>query len=57
MRRAVEAFIAELDKMTLAETITVPSVAVSLLQIGSGREDVVVRVPPPGSRSRKMASR
>jgi Rrf2 family nitric oxide-sensitive transcriptional repressor len=57
MRRAVEAFIAELDKMTLAQTITVPSVAVSLLQIGSGREDVVVRVPPPGSRARKMASR
>ena len=57
MRRAVEAFIAELDKMTLAQTITVPSVAVSLLQIGSGREDVVVRVPPPGSRPRKIASR
>ena len=39
MRRAVDAFMRELDKMTLAETITAPSVAVSLLQIeGAARE-------------------
>lgn len=56
MRRAVEAFIAELDKMTLAQTITVPSVAASLLHIGR-LEDVPVRMPPPGSRPRKVASR
>ena len=44
MRRAVDAFIGELDKMTLAQTITVPSVAVSLLQIrGPKRRSVLPR--------------
>jgi hypothetical protein len=44
--------------MTLAQTITVPSVAVSLLNIGSsGREDALIRMPLPGSRPRRLARR
>jgi Rrf2 family nitric oxide-sensitive transcriptional repressor len=58
MRRAVDAFIGELDKMTLAQTITVPSVAVSLLHIGhSRRHDAASPMPDPGSRTRKIANR
>jgi len=58
MRRAVDAFIHELDQMTLAQTITVPSVAVSLLRIGSsGRPGVSALVPAPRSRSKKLANR
>jgi Rrf2 family nitric oxide-sensitive transcriptional repressor len=34
MRRAMEAFMHELDKMTLQDSITTPTVAVSLLGIG-----------------------
>jgi len=57
MRRAMDAFIAELDKMTLAQTITVPSVAVSLLGIGAGeRPDSAVVVSPPGRRPKRIAS-
>ena len=44
--------------MTLAQTITVPSVAVSLLQIGnSGRQETDVFVSPPRTRSKRLASR
>ena len=39
MRRAIEAFMHELDNMTLAETITAPSLAVSLLQIERPRRE------------------
>ena len=58
MRRAVDAFIGELDQMTLTQTITVPSVAVSLLQIGgSGRHYEGVSVAMPRARPKKVASR
>ena len=58
MRRAVDAFIGELDKMSLAQTITVPDVAVSLLRIGSsGREDEGIPVAPPRTRTKRVASR
>lgn len=56
MRRALDAFIHELDKMTLADTITAPSVAASLLHIGSPkRNEIAVAIPDPGSRRRKVA--
>jgi Rrf2 family transcriptional regulator, nitric oxide-sensitive transcriptional repressor len=56
MRRAMDAFIHELDKMTLADTITVPSVARSLLQIGSAQSgEIAVAVPDPRARGRKTA--
>ena len=58
MRRAMDAFIAELDKMTLAQTITVPSVAMSLLHIDdSGRQEGGIVVSPPRARSKRVASR
>jgi len=38
MRRAIDAFIGELDKVTLAQTLTVPSVAASLLQISGQKQ-------------------
>lgn len=58
MRRAVDAFVGELDKMTLAQTITVPDVAVSLLNIGSrGRQDDGVAVSVPRARQKRVASR
>ncbi len=58
MRRAVDAFIHELDKMTLAETITAPTVAASLLHIeGSGRDGVVVPVPAPGNQRKRSVKR
>jgi Rrf2 family transcriptional regulator, nitric oxide-sensitive transcriptional repressor len=58
MRRAMDAFIGELDKMTLAQTITVPSVAMSLLHIGdSGRQEEGIVVSPPRTRSKRVASR
>ena len=38
MRRAIDAFIGELDKVTLAQTLTVPSVAASLLQISGSKQ-------------------
>ena len=51
MRRAVDAFIGELDKMTLAQTITVPSVAASLLKIGAPRRSgIAVAVKRSASR-------
>jgi len=54
MRRAVEAFISELDQMTLAQTITVPSVAVSLLHIDKGHHrDATISVPAPRATPRK----
>lgn len=58
MRRAVDAFIGELDKMNLAQTITVPGVAVSLLNIRSTeRQDGGASVAPPGPRPKRVASR
>lgn len=58
MVRAVDAFMHELDKMTLAETVTVPSVAASLLHIpGSGEEGVTVPVPKPGVRRKTSSQR
>lgn len=58
MRRAADAFIHELDQMTLAETVTVPSVAASLLQIGpAAQHEIVVPVPVPGKPRKKTAKR
>lgn len=58
MRRALDAFIHELDQMTLAETVTVPSVAASLLQIGpTAQHETVVPVPVPGKPRKKSAKR
>jgi Rrf2 family transcriptional regulator, nitric oxide-sensitive transcriptional repressor len=53
MRRAVDAFIYELDSTTLAQTITVPSVAASLLHIGSSGRQAVVAPPAPGTGHRR----
>jgi Rrf2 family nitric oxide-sensitive transcriptional repressor len=45
LKRAVDAFLRELDKMTLADAIISPSVAASLLQIGPVRgKEVAVSV-------------
>lgn len=45
IRRAVDAFLYELDKMTLADTITAPTVASSLFQVeGKGGKEVLVPV-------------
>jgi Rrf2 family transcriptional regulator, nitric oxide-sensitive transcriptional repressor len=52
LRRAVDAFMAELDKMTFEEAVSAPSVAESLL--GMGGEPVAVAMPPRGS-GRKAA--
>jgi Rrf2 family nitric oxide-sensitive transcriptional repressor len=58
MRRAVDAFIGELDKMTLAQTITVTGVASSLLHIGAtGGKAAAVTVPVPRYRPKKLANR
>lgn len=58
MRRAMDAFIGELDRMTLAQTITVPSVAVSLLHIGdSAPAEEGILVAPPRTRAKRVASR
>jgi Rrf2 family nitric oxide-sensitive transcriptional repressor len=54
MRRAVDAFNFELDKVTLAETISVPSVAASLLNIERlGKDAVVIPVFAVGTRRTK----
>ncbi|HVY79700.1 MAG TPA: Rrf2 family transcriptional regulator [Steroidobacteraceae bacterium] len=45
LKRAVDAFLRELDKMTLADAIISPSVAASLLQIGPvGGKEIAVSV-------------
>lgn len=57
MRRAVDAFIGELDRMSLMQTITVPDVAISLLQIGSSsHQHDDVPVSPPKTRLKRLAS-
>ncbi len=45
MRRAIDAFIGELDKVTLAQTLTVPSVAAALLHIGAPRRRMALPRP------------
>jgi Rrf2 family nitric oxide-sensitive transcriptional repressor len=52
LRRAVEAFMEELDEVTLAETITIHSVAASLLRLSTpvGAIPVVVAAGPTGGR-------
>ena len=53
MRRAVDAFMHELDKMTFEDAVSAPTVAASLL--GLGDEPVPVAMPPRGS-GRKAAA-
>ena len=55
LRRAVEAFLFELDKMTLQDAIITPSVAASLLRIRSS-EGKEVAVPVTDLLTRKRAS-
>jgi Rrf2 family transcriptional regulator, nitric oxide-sensitive transcriptional repressor len=50
MRRAVDAFMQELDKMTFEDAVSAPTVAASLL--GMGEETVPVAMPARGSRRR-----
>jgi Rrf2 family nitric oxide-sensitive transcriptional repressor len=47
IRRAVDAFMQELDKMTFEDAVSAPTVAASLL--GMGDEPVPVAMPPQGS--------
>jgi Rrf2 family transcriptional regulator, nitric oxide-sensitive transcriptional repressor len=53
LRRALDAFMQELDKVTFAEAVSAPSVAASLL--GMGDEPVPVEMPVRGS-GRKTAA-
>lgn len=58
IRRAVDAFLYELDKMTLADTITAPTVAASLLKIdGKGAKEFVVPVSALRNRKDKPAGK
>ncbi|WP_284618680.1 RrF2 family transcriptional regulator [Aquabacterium humicola] len=52
MRRAVDAFMHELDKMTFADAITVPQVAASLLGVPA---EAPMAMPRPGSGRRAAA--
>lgn len=58
MYRAVDAFLHELDKTTLEDTIIAPSVAASLLGIsGIGQQGIRVPLPTPGAwRKRQEAA-
>jgi Rrf2 family transcriptional regulator, nitric oxide-sensitive transcriptional repressor len=49
LRRAVDAFMQELDKMTFEEAVSAPAVAASLLGMA---EPVAVALPPRGSGRR-----
>jgi hypothetical protein len=55
LRRAVEAFLNELDKMTLQDAVIAPNVAVSLLRIRSS-ESKEVAVPLANLRVPKRRS-
>jgi Rrf2 family nitric oxide-sensitive transcriptional repressor len=52
LRRAVDAFMRELDRLTLADAVSAPTVAASLL----GIEGVPVAVPRPGSGRRRLSA-
>jgi len=53
LARAMDAFMMELDRMTLEDAIGAPSVAASLL--GVAQVETPVRMPVPGSGRRKVA--
>jgi Rrf2 family nitric oxide-sensitive transcriptional repressor len=53
LRRAIDAFMQELDKMTFQEAVTAPTVAASLL--GMGAEAIPMSMPARGA-GRKVAS-
>ena len=55
LRRAVDAFMLELDKMTFEEAVSAPSVAASLL--GLGDAPVAVAMPARGSGRRALAGK
>jgi hypothetical protein len=58
MRRAVDAFMRELDNITLAETVSGQSAAADLLQISVPRQkEVAVPVPSPRARRTKPGRR
>jgi Rrf2 family nitric oxide-sensitive transcriptional repressor len=53
LRRAIDAFMQELDKMTFEEAVSAPTVAASLL--GMGDEPVTIAMPAPGSGRKGIA--
>jgi Rrf2 family transcriptional regulator, nitric oxide-sensitive transcriptional repressor len=55
LRRAVDAFMAELDKMTFQEAVSAPTVAASLL--GMGGDPVPVAMPARGSGRKTQTAR
>ena len=55
MRRAVDAFMHELDKMTFEDAVSAPTVAASLL--GLGDEPIPVAMPPRGSGRKAAAAK
>jgi Rrf2 family nitric oxide-sensitive transcriptional repressor len=55
-RRALEAFMMELDKMTFADAVTSPTVASSLLRISTGHRTIpLVAAPVAAKAARKRA--
>lgn len=68
LRRAIDAFMQELDKVTFEEAVSAPAVAASLLRIGdepipmtmpargSGRKGVAVKLPHRPSVKRRDAT-
>ena len=55
LRRAIDAFMQELDKMTFEEAVSAPTVAASLL--GMGEEPVPIAMPAPGSGRKGAAAK
>jgi len=60
LRRAMDAFMQELDRMTLADAVTQPSVAAPLLGIEAAPRRAAIRIAParpaPGRRSARGAA-
>lgn len=58
LRRAVDAFLYELDRMTLQDAIITPSVAAGLLQMHkpAGVQEVTVAIPSPRARTGRLPS-
>ncbi|MBX3607236.1 MAG: Rrf2 family transcriptional regulator, partial [Piscinibacter sp.] len=57
-RRALDAFMTELDKMTLEDAVTSTSVASSLLGVAAGRPAIpIVAAPAPARAAPKAAAR
>lgn len=54
LRRAMDAFMLELDRMTLADAVTAPSVAAPLL--GLGMRDITIPITPVAAAKRPAAA-